>query len=56
MKKRTLWSVITVAVAVLILGACGNKKSDDSVLKVGASPVPHAEILEHVKPLLEKKA
>ena len=55
MKKRTLWSVITVAVAVLILGACGNKKSDDSVLKVGASPVPHAEILEHVKPLLEKE-
>ena len=51
MKKRTLWSVITVAVAVLVLGACGNKKSDDSVLKVGASPVPHAEILEHVKPL-----
>ncbi|MGC3772882.1 MetQ/NlpA family ABC transporter substrate-binding protein, partial [Enterococcus faecalis] len=28
---------------------------DDSVLKVGASPVPHAEILEHVKPLLEKE-
>ena len=55
MKKRTLWSVITVAVAVLVLGACGNKKSDDSVLKVGASPVPHAEILEHVKPLLEKE-
>ena len=54
MKKRTLWSVITVAVAVLVLGACGNKKSDDSVLKVGASPVPHAEILEHVKTLLEK--
>lgn len=26
MKKRTLWSVITVAVAVLILGACGNKR------------------------------
>lgn len=24
-------------------------------MKVGASPVPHAEILEHVKPLLEKE-
>ncbi|HBV08076.1 MAG TPA: methionine ABC transporter substrate-binding protein, partial [Enterococcus faecalis] len=34
MKKRTLWSVITVAVAVLVLGACGNKKRDESVLKV----------------------
>ncbi|MEN2262597.1 MetQ/NlpA family ABC transporter substrate-binding protein, partial [Enterococcus faecalis] len=55
MKKRTLSSVITVAAAVLILGGCANKKSDDSVLKVGASPVPHAEILEHVKPLLEKQ-
>lgn len=55
MKKRTLWSVLTVALVVLVLGACGNKKSDDSVLKIGASPSPHAEILEHVKPMLEKE-
>ncbi|BDP76397.1 hypothetical protein EfmAA242_06250 [Enterococcus faecium] len=28
-------------------------KADDTTLKVGASPTPHAEILEHVKPLLK---
>ncbi|MGH2123268.1 MetQ/NlpA family ABC transporter substrate-binding protein, partial [Enterococcus faecalis] len=55
MKKLILCTVITVVVSVLVLGACGNKKSYDSVLKVGASPVPHAEILEHVKRLLEKE-
>jgi len=32
---------------------CG--KSDATVIKVGATPVPHAEILEFVKPLLEKE-
>lgn len=31
------------------LSAC----QDDGVYKVGASPVPHKEILEHVKPILE---
>lgn len=55
---------------VLILAACGTAADDsesDSVenhkaapqesiqLIVGASAVPHAEILEHVKPLLEEK-
>ena len=29
--------------------------SSDSVLKVGASPTPHAEILEHVKPKLAEE-
>ncbi|MCC9081965.1 MetQ/NlpA family ABC transporter substrate-binding protein [Enterococcus faecium] len=28
-------------------------KKDDTTLKVGASPTPHAEILEHVQPLLK---
>lgn len=34
-------------------GGSGNEKNE--VIKVGASPVPHAEILEEAKPLLEKK-
>jgi len=55
MNKRTLWSIVTLAVVTLILGACGSKKNDESVLKIGATPTPHAEILEHIKPLLEKE-
>lgn len=34
-------------------GGSDNEKNE--VIKVGASPVPHAEILEEAKPLLEKK-
>ena len=34
------------------LGACTSK--DARVIRVGASPAPHAEILEVIKPLVEK--
>ena len=37
------------------LAACGGKDKDEKKLVVGASNVPHAEILEKAKPLLEKK-
>lgn len=51
MKK---WSLLLIGlVFALILTACGNK--DEKVLKVGATQVPHAEILEQVKPILEKQ-
>ncbi|MED1437308.1 MetQ/NlpA family ABC transporter substrate-binding protein [Aeribacillus composti] len=64
MKK---WLLATVLGATMIFAsACGggsnqggssggsdNEKNE--VIKVGASPVPHAEILEEAKPLLEKK-
>jgi len=36
-------------------GAASNAASEAKVLKVGATPVPHAEILEKVKPVLEKE-
>ncbi len=60
MKKK----ILGFAAALLLtvgLAACGNNsdskdsanKADDTTLKVGASPTPHAEILEHVKPLLK---
>ncbi|SHF26415.1 D-methionine transport system substrate-binding protein [Caldanaerobius fijiensis DSM 17918] len=35
--------------------AANNKSKTEVVLKVGASPVPHAEILAFVKPMLEKQ-
>jgi D-methionine transport system substrate-binding protein len=50
--KKLLLSVF-VAVFVFALTACGGK--DENKLVIGASNVPHAEILEKAKPILEKK-
>lgn len=41
--------------AMLALAACGKPAADDSRLVVAATAVPHAEILQVVKPLLEKE-
>lgn len=51
--KKLLGLILVLALSVA-LAACGNKE-DDKTIKVGASPAPHAEILEKAKPLLEKK-
>ena len=45
----------TLLALSLALAATSFGIANAGVLKVGASPVPHAEILEHVKPALEKK-
>ncbi|MCI4592056.1 MetQ/NlpA family ABC transporter substrate-binding protein [Sphingobium sp. BYY-5] len=54
MKSRTL-----LLFSALLLAACSGKdqqaQSDPGTLSVAATAVPHAEILEHVKPLLEKE-
>lgn len=62
MKKTTLKALIAASVALVLafaLVGCGSDKTatDEGsgkklVLKVGASPTPHAEILEQVKSLL----
>ena len=49
-----LLGISVVAVAMLCLG-CGSDAGDSKTLKVGASAVPHAEILEAAKPLLEQQ-
>lgn len=64
MKKKwfTLAGVGVLACA-LVLGGCGEDKKpaasattgDKVVVKIGASPVPHAEILEQVKDKLAKE-
>ncbi|MGL5540120.1 MAG: MetQ/NlpA family ABC transporter substrate-binding protein [Erysipelotrichaceae bacterium] len=44
--------------ALLLVGlvsGCGNSSNEDTIIRIGASPVPHAEILEQVKPLVEAK-
>ncbi|HST93023.1 MAG TPA: MetQ/NlpA family ABC transporter substrate-binding protein [Brevundimonas sp.] len=49
-------SLLTLAAASLVLAACGQGSGKttaaDAPLLVGATAVPHAEILEHIKPLL----
>src|SRR5699024_8766007 len=47
--------VACIALLTVSLSACGSNKSSENVLKIGASNVPHAEILEQAKPILKKK-
>lgn len=51
--KKILSIILSVSL-VFTLGACG-KKADSKKLTVGATAVPHAEILEEVKPILKEK-
>ncbi|WP_298845958.1 MetQ/NlpA family ABC transporter substrate-binding protein [Clostridium sp.] len=57
MKK--ILSILLSIVVIFALGGCGSKKAavvtDKKVITVGASPIPHKEILEVVKPLLAKE-
>lgn len=70
MKTWKQWSVLAVAIMmVFALAACGSKDKDDTnngttgedtkteevTLKVGATPVPHAEILKEIQPLLKEQ-
>ncbi|BBH21211.1 methionine ABC transporter substrate-binding protein [Paenibacillus baekrokdamisoli] len=63
MKK---WSLILLTIVLaVVLTACGSSKEKSNTtgnegtkevtLKVGATPVPHAEILEEIKPILKEK-
>ncbi len=47
-------SILVLVAAVLLLAGC-NKQADENVLKVGATPVPHAELLNLVKEDLLKE-
>ena len=46
-----------LAAGLVALAACGGGRDagSDNTLRVGATPVPHAEILEQVKPILAKQ-
>ena len=58
MKKILLVLCAVLTLALLIAGCGGSEtKSEDgkTVLKVGATPVPHAELLNFVKPQLAKE-
>jgi len=55
---RKIFAFVSAAVLALSLAACGTGSSSDpdQPLKVGASPVPHAEILDYIKKNLAPKA
>lgn len=63
MKKTLLAMILAILTAALV--ACGGADKEEGTtegaeggtktIKVGASPVPHVEILEEAKPLLEEK-
>ena len=53
MKK--ILAVLLTLVLVFGLCACGGGEDDANVIKVGATPAPHAEVLELIKDDLEKE-
>lgn len=57
MKK--VFGLLFISILAVVLVACGggsgDKKEKNETIKIGASPAPHAEILEEAKPLLKKK-
>jgi len=61
--KKKIALILILALTVFALAACGgakdtkeeSKTDTKTVLKIGASSVPHAEILEFVKPMLAKE-
>lgn len=58
MKKFTTlltFASLTLLTLAVFTGCGNNAKKDDTILTVGASPVPHAEILEFAKPILAEQ-
>ncbi len=53
---RKILSLLLVSVLLVSLSACsGSKEADANRLVVGATPAPHAELLEFVKPILAEQ-
>ena len=59
MKFKKILAIALSGVLALSIVGCGSKgdavSKDDKKIVVGATAVPHAEILEYIKPLLEEK-
>ena len=52
--NEKILGIILVLALTVALAACGGGDKSKTIT-VGASPAPHAEILEKAKPLLKKK-
>ncbi|GAF40548.1 amino acid ABC transporter substrate-binding protein [Agrilactobacillus composti DSM 18527 = JCM 14202] len=53
--KKSVGFTLAALGAAVLLAVGGQKAQAATTLTVGASPVPHAQILEHVKPQLKKE-
>ena len=54
--KKGIKLLLSAAFALSIVGCAGNSSSDEKTIKVGATAIPHAEILNDVvKDELEKE-
>lgn len=53
-KKKLIAIILGISTVVTLLTGCG-KGNDDNIIKVGATPTPHAEILNEVKADLKKQ-
>jgi len=56
--KKIIAFLLGIVFSSLLLVGCSEEATIENpndlvTLKVGATPVPHSEILEHIKPLLE---
>lgn len=55
MKKKIVALVAVAVLAASVLTGCGSKGTDEKTIKVAATSVPHAEILEQAKPILAEQ-
>ncbi len=59
MKRSIVLTIVILALLSIVLTACSNNSSsteEDTIhIKIGASPVPHAEILNEIQPMLKEK-
>ena len=55
--KKLLVLISALIVVVAFVGCASQQEvaNSDSIIKIGASPVPHAEILEEIKPILKEQ-
>ncbi|GAB6108097.1 MetQ/NlpA family ABC transporter substrate-binding protein [Fusibacter bizertensis] len=52
MTKRLTILTFILILAISAFSGCAKKETEENILKVGATPVPHSEILEFIKPIL----
>lgn len=55
MTKRLIILTLTLILGAFALAGCASKDADTSTLKVGATPVPHSELLTLIKPILAEQ-
>ncbi|MGF7060347.1 MetQ/NlpA family ABC transporter substrate-binding protein [Brassicibacter mesophilus] len=54
-KSLAIVLLITVLLSGFVLGGCQSKDDNSNILKVGATPMPHSQLLEKVKPQLKEQ-